>query len=190
MKNKRSKPVLTFFMIIILLLLVLGVIAVLQPVFYPLKYVDEVKVAAKESSLDPYLLLAIIKEESGFDPEAHSAAGAEGLMQLMPDTADWIIEQMDLNMNVDTAIWDAGLNIRMGAWYLNWLTNRYYEGNLLAAIAAYNAGMQNVDSWLKEGDWDGGRENIGDIPYPETRDYIHDVLRNYDIYRKIYGDRL
>ena len=147
----RPRPLKTLAIILVLILLGLGGKALVLPIIYPVKYLNEIKAAASEFSLDPYLLLAIIKEESRFKPDAVSSAGAEGLMQLMPETGQWILEQMNLDTDLETAIWDPALNIRMGAWYINWLINSYYDGNQVAALAAYNAGMQNVNYWLQDG---------------------------------------
>ena len=188
MKKSGPKRLLLIFIILILIIISgLGIKYLLEPYFYPLYYSQEVKKAAEEFDLDPFLLFSMIKEESGFEADANSPAGAEGLMQLMPNTADWIILEMGIDVSREDAVWDPELNIRMGAWYLDWLTNTYYDGNLMAALAAYNAGIQNVDGWLKDGVWDGSLDNFGDIPYSETKDYIADVCKNYQKYQKLYS---
>lgn len=186
--NNRSRK--SLIIIVLIILFTYSIVKIMIPIFYPLEYLEEVEAAAAEFSLDPCLILAVIKEESGFDPLASSTAGAQGLMQLMPETSVWIAERMGLKADIKDKIWDAGMNIRMGAWYLDWLANSYYGGNQTVALAAYNAGIQNVDQWLEEGYWDGSEYSIGNIPYPETRKYLKDVLRSHFIYHKIYGNEI
>ena len=187
-KSGLKRPLFIFIILLILILSGLGIKYILEPFFYPLYYSQEVKKAAEEFGIDPYLIFSVIKEESGFEADAHSSAGAEGLMQLMPGTADWIIAEMGLETSREDAVWNPELNIRMGTWYLDWLINTYYGGNIMAALAAYNAGIQNVDGWLKEGTWDGSLDKFADIPYTETKEYIADVCKNYQKYQKLYGE--
>lgn len=190
-KSKRKKPRGCFLVVLIVCALLLIFSPNLQrsigKIFYPLDYWEEVTVFSKEYDVDPYLVMAVIKTESNFDEKAISSANACGLMQLMPDTAVWIVEKAQMNIDPKEAIWEPGDNIRMGIWYLRWLSQEYYLGNWLAALTAYNGGMQNVDTWLKDGTWDGSFEDREQIPFKETVAYLERVKRAYIRYYELYA---
>jgi soluble lytic murein transglycosylase len=105
-------------------------------------------------------------------------------MQLMPSTALWIMKAAGFEMT-EADIWRPENNIRLGCWYLDWLRD-YYNGDLVAAVAAYNAGISNVDSWLEKGLWDGALETLSAIPFAETRRHIKNVYESYNMYRILY----
>ncbi|MEG1998284.1 MAG: lytic transglycosylase domain-containing protein, partial [Clostridiales bacterium] len=144
--------------------------------FFPLTYQNQVTACCAEYGVDFWLAMAVIREESGFDPEAQSGAGACGLMQLMPDTAVWISDKIGLVYNEDT-IWQPEANIRMGIWYIAWLTAQY-DGHQPAAIAAYNGGKTNVDQWQSDGIWSGELEDATQIPFAETRRFVQQVFNS------------
>ncbi len=155
-----------------------------EPLF-PTKYLDRVEAACGEYDLDPWLIMAVIREESHFSHDAVSDAGAYGLMQLLPETAEWAARKSGLELDPDQALTDPETNIRLGVWYIHWLRD-HYDGDLYAAVAAYNAGLTNVDQWLAEGDWDGSLEQREDIPFPETARYLGAVWRSYKIYLALH----
>jgi len=190
-KGKRKKPRGCFLVVLVVCALILIFSPNLQrtigKIFYPLDYWEEVSTFSKEYDVDPYLVMAVIKTESHFDEKARSSANACGLMQLMPNTAGWIIEKAQMNIDPQEAVWEPGDNIRMGVWYLRWLSQEYYLGNWLAALAAYNGGMQNVDKWLKDGTWDGSFEDREQIPFRETAAYLERVIGAYSRYYVIYA---
>ena len=152
--------------------------------FFPLHFREYVEASAEEFDVSPWLVFAVIREESSFRVEAVSPVGAMGLMQLMPATAEWAIELTGFDICLDD-IMVPRYNIRLGTWYIDWLRN-YYNGDLILTIAAYNAGLTNVDNWLAEGIWDGSLENVDDIPFPETRRYVRYVWESYNMYRRLY----
>ena len=129
--------------------------------------------------LDAALLAAVIESESKFDPNAHSSAGAVGLMQLTPATAEGIAEYTGGNNFRLSDLTNPELNVRYGAWYLRHLLDRYHDEQL--ALAAYNAGQDNVDRWQ--------RAHEG-IQFAETRDYVDRVERLKKIYRRTYPAQL
>ena len=146
---------------------------------YPLEYDHIVTGHAKNYDLDPALLAAVIYRESKFDAQAHSDSGAIGLMQLLPDTAKGIaLHTGGSQFEVDDLL-DPEINVRYGAFYLRRLIDKY--GNVRLALAAYNAGQANVDEWIadKRG-----------IAFPETRQYVDEVLEARDVYAKTYADEL
>lgn len=147
---------------------------------YPLEYDHIVAGHARNYDLDGALLAAVIYRESRFDPDAHSSSGAVGLMQLLPSTARGIARLTGGTRFVVRDLYDPEVNVRYGAFYLRRLLTRY-EGRVDLALAAYNAGQANVDRWLARD------EGIG---FPETRDYVRDILHLRGVYRRAYGDRL
>jgi soluble lytic murein transglycosylase len=146
---------------------------------YPLEYDHIVTGHAKNYDLDPALLAAVIYRESKFDANAKSSSGAIGLMQLLPDTANGIALHTGGSQFEVADLWDPEINVRYGAFYLRRLLNKY--GNVRLALAAYNAGQANVDEWLANGE---------EIAFPETRQYVDDVLDTRDVYAKTYADEL
>jgi len=166
---------------------------------YPVVYSDYIINASKKYSIDPFLLLAIAREESRYNPEAISPAGAIGLLQIMPSTARRLsleIKKDNGSVGGEVAVepqrWhalltDPALNIELGAFYLSRLIKRY--GVLSYAIAAYNAGEAAVDSWLKN-NYSDEDEFIEDIPYGETINYVKRVLTTYEKYLRIYRQML
>jgi peptidoglycan lytic transglycosylase len=146
---------------------------------YPLEYEHIVTGHAENYDLDPALLAAVIYRESKFDANAKSSSGAIGLMQLLPDTAKGIALHTGGSQFEVTDLWDPEINVRYGAFYLRRLLNKY--GDLRLALAAYNAGQANVDEW---------RENGEAIAFPETRQYVDEVLHARDVYEKTYADEL
>ena len=146
----------------------------------PKSYFDSVRKNAEKMDLDPFLIMAVMKRESAFNSEALSRSGAVGLMQLMPATA------ARFKSSKKDDIKDAGTNIRLAAMYLKDLVKRY-NGNLAYAAAAYNAGEEALDRWIKwYGDRFDGTEFIENIPYSETRAYVKSVLGNYFMYNAVY----
>ena len=154
---------------------------------YPVYFKAEIKQHASAYGQDPLLIAAIIRVESNFKEDAVSPKGALGIMQLMPDTAAWIL-QKETNFKALT-VRDAGsradTGIRLGTWYVKEL-ERQFGDHLPAVLAAYNAGPNRVKQWLSDQVWDGSEQTIDQIPYGETRQYVHRVLYYYHKYQKIY----
>jgi soluble lytic murein transglycosylase len=150
-----------------------------QRIRYPLRYETIVRAHSKNYDLDPSLLAAVIYTESHFNARARSAAGAMGLMQLLPDTARGIALRTGGHAFVVDDLYSPEINIRYGAWYLRNLLDRY--GDERTALAAYHAGPGNVDSWRKQG--------VG-IQFPETRSYVAKVEEVKKIYADSYAKEL
>jgi soluble lytic murein transglycosylase len=148
--------------------------------WYPLRYTTIVRVHANENHIDPALLAAVIEAESKFNPDARSSAGAVGLMQLTPTTAKGIALYTGGSRFRLSDLTDPDINVRYGAWYLRHLLNRYGDDKRLA-LAAYNAGEDNVDRWQKA--------HVG-IQFEETRDYVKRVEHLRKIYRRAYASQL
>ena len=191
-RQLRPFSVYRFSLVLWLLLLIFFLLVFSFPrwitFFYPLPHQEYVYKYAAQYNLDPYLVFAVIKAESRFKPEAESKRGARGLMQIMPDTARWIAEQMKMEEFEEEKLLDPETNIRMGCWYLSNLSGEF-EGNTPVIVAAYNAGRGNVSQWLQLQIWDGEQKNSENIPFPETRNYVKTVLTDYEIYGIIYSRR-
>ena len=148
---------------------------------HPLEYEETIQDAAAEHGVEPALVAAVIRTESGFDPEVESAQGAYGLMQIQPETAGFISDRGGIAGDYR----GPKTNIRMGTWYLNYLQDRY-KGDERLVLAAYNSGEGRVDAWISEGGFDIDR----DIPFEETRQYVQDVSEARDVYEELYGSDL
>lgn len=147
---------------------------------YPREYSEFVSASAAEFGVPEAVIYATIKTESGFDADAVSYAGAVGLMQLMPSTFRWLTDDM-LREGLDSSlISDPATNIRYGTYMLSWLYGIY--GNWNTVFAAYNAGVGNVNSWLKDPRYSFAG-HLTHIPFEETRKYVKrqaDNVRNYE----------
>ncbi|MBA3717865.1 MAG: lytic transglycosylase domain-containing protein [Actinobacteria bacterium] len=150
-----------------------------QRLRYPLDYKSIVRAHARNYRLDPALLAAVIYQESKFHPRAKSSSGALGLMQLQPATAQGIALRTGGSKFRVEDLYDPELNIRYGSWYLRHLLDKYR--NERNALAAYNAGQNNVDVWLREGKG---------IQFSETRHYVSRVEELKKIYRDAYANDL
>lgn len=145
---------------------------------YPIQYQTYVEKYSEENNLDKYLVYAIIKVESNFNPEAKSSVGAMGLMQLMEETATEM-------SNNDEDLFNPETNIKLGTSYLAYLLEMY-NGNTVLALIAYNAGLGNVETWIKDGIIKPDGSDIENIPYKETENYVRKILNSYQMYLKIY----
>jgi soluble lytic murein transglycosylase len=146
---------------------------------YPLAYDSIIRGHADNYNLDAALVAGVIYQESKFDPEAESDAGAVGLMQLRPDTARGIAERTGGSAFRIDDLTNPELNVRYGSWYLRHLLDKYDDEKL--ALAAFNAGQGNVDSWREQGKG---------IAFAETRHYVERVQELKRIYREAYADEL
>lgn len=156
--------------------------------WYPLPYRRAIVANARSRRLDPALVAAVIYEESRFRPQTTSSVGAIGLMQLLPSTAHGIAERTGGSAFRTSDLYDPGINIRYGTWYLADLVHRYRPRRdaVTLALAAYNAGSANVDRWIAQ--TPPGRAVA--IRFPATRSYVAAVLHTRALYRKAYGAAL
>jgi soluble lytic murein transglycosylase len=146
---------------------------------YPLAYDAIIRGHARNYRLDPALLAAVIYQESKFEADARSDAGAIGLMQLRPETAKGIALRTGGSRFRVADLYLPEINVRYGSWYLRHLLDKYDEES--TALAAYNAGQRNVDEWRRDG---------RGIAFAETREYVHRVQELKAIYRRAYAREL
>lgn len=154
----------------------------------PAEYAEYIKKAAAEHGLSPYLVAAVINTESSFRPDAVSSDGAEGLMQVLPMTAEWIDYRRGSALE-DNGLFDPETNVDYGCWLLSYLLDRY-GGNERYALIAYNAGFSRLDSWLAEEQYLDENGELSVIPYAETRNYVEKINRYKAIYEEEYADLL
>ncbi len=152
---------------------------------YPWPFEEIVLYHAGRNNIDPYLVAGLINNESRFRAAAKSERGAVGLMQLMPETADWVAREMGVGRLGEGALLNPDTNVRLGCWYLSELLHEF-EGNEVLALAAYNAGRGTVRQWMKEHNWDASFQDVQEIPYQETRAYVKRVLADRGKYKNLY----
>ena len=152
---------------------------------YPIQYTDLVEREAEAYGLDPALVYAVIRTESGFDPEARSHAGAMGLMQMTEETFVWMQEILgESGAYGPEDLYDPQISIRYGCAFLSRLIGHY--GRIETALCAYNAGMGNVASWLSDPLYSSDGVTVDLIPFEETRNYVQKVLQAESMYRELY----
>jgi soluble lytic murein transglycosylase len=160
-----------------------------QELQLPLRHEDVIRQQADDKNLDPTLIAGVIYVESHFRDQT-SHAGAKGLMQLMPSTADYIARKSGGTRFEQGDLADPQINIAYGSWYLRYLL-QHYHGNEALALAAYNAGEGKVDEWWRAAADHGERFRVADhIPFPETREYVANVLSARRDYRREYRAEL
>ena len=176
-----------FFVVATVILLFLSNSPTTQKNFlYPFPYREKVEEHSSRYQVDKFLAVSVMKVESNFTEGAISKSGAVGLMQIMPDTANWIAFCLEENPPSLNELHDTDKNIRYGIWYLAELEDEFF-GNDVLALAAYNAGRGNVHHWMEEGGWGKNFSDVDKIPYLETRQYVKKVLRCREKYVELYG---
>ena len=153
---------------------------------YPLAHWETVEKLSGKYRIDPLLILSIVREESRFDSDARSSAGALGLMQLMPKTAVRFDKKVKLGIRSSHDILNVTHNLHLGTFYLGSLVREF--GSYAPAIASYNAGEDIVKQWLQKGKYKSADEFIEDIPYQETRHYVKRVLTTFYEYKHIVSE--
>ncbi|WP_017306162.1 transglycosylase SLT domain-containing protein [Spirulina subsalsa] len=153
---------------------------------FPLPYSELILEWSEARTLNPFLVFSLIRQESRFEKEIRSSAGALGLMQVMPDTGRWIAEQISLE---NYSLINPADNIKLGTWYLDY-THQRYNNNSLLAIASYNAGPGNVNQWVQRYGFDDPDVFVEQIPFPETKGYVESVFSNYWNYLRIYNPEI
>ena len=155
---------------------------------YPLRYKDLIVEMADEFELDPWHIAAVIRCESSFNPNATSSAGARGLMQIMPDTGQWLAGKFDEDDGFDPeTLYEPETNMKYGCWFLNWLMKRYNR-DIVLVTSAYHAGHGTVDKWLADSAVSPDGQTIAPdkIPYDSTAAYVARILKACEKYEELY----
>ncbi|HTS51114.1 MAG TPA: transglycosylase SLT domain-containing protein [Bryobacteraceae bacterium] len=155
---------------------------------FPLPYRKQLEDFCRPLSLDPFLVAALIRQESEFNPKAVSRANARGLTQVMPATGRQLSRKLGIRGYRTSMLFSPDTNLKIGTYYLKALSDEL-EGQWEAALASYNAGKSRVVTWLGSGSYHEPAEFVESIPFNETRNYVESVLRNAEVYRRLYGTK-
>lgn len=191
-RAKRKNRGAVFLVVLIILSVIAFALYKSVPAFlkknvYPKKYSEYVERYSEEYDIDENFIYAVIKTESGFDPDARSNVGAVGLMQLMPIAFKEVSNNIEDNKGLKYSdMYNPEYNIMYGTWYLDYLYEQF--GSYELTIAAYHAGMTEVRGWLYSGVLDEDNLNLDNIPseYSDTRHYINKVINAYKEYNRLY----
>lgn len=173
--------------LLLILILLIGATVSIKKYVFPYKYKEYVDKYSEEYNLDPLLVLAVIKTESNFNKDAESNKGAKGLMQIMDNTGLWASEEVGIQYFTPKMLFSPEINIRLGCWYLNNLTNEFDDLSLV--LAAYNGGSGNVNQWLSDPMYSLDGKSLDYIPFKETKKYVDKVKTNYSIYKYFYREK-
>ncbi|MCX8130148.1 MAG: lytic transglycosylase domain-containing protein [Clostridia bacterium] len=183
--NKGFKYILLFVTAVLVIVVVINGKSQVLKLSYPMKYQELVNKYAAENDIDPFLVYAIIKAESGFDSDATSKKEARGLMQVTDETGQWGAKHLKIKKFNKKDLYDPDTNIKIGCWYIGWLMKQFdYELDLV--IAAYNSGNGNVSKWLKNKEYSKSGNSLEKIPFKETDNYLKKVKNYYNVYKKLY----
>jgi soluble lytic murein transglycosylase len=163
-----------------------GLPAEILQVIFPLTYWEAIRQNAALHDLDPYIVAALVAQESTFDASAHSSANAWGLMQILPSTGKRLAASVGIRRFTTAMLTNGDTNIRLGTLYFRRLIQQF--GGTYYALASYNAGENRVIRWKAERPGMEEDEFIDDIPFPETQNYVKRILGTAEDYRHLYGD--
>ena len=189
-KYRRKRRVLPAVLITVIIAALLGTAGwfgwgYYQRYTHPLRYESYVEKYSRENGLDKYLVYAVIKTESGFDPGAVSNVGARGLMQIMEDTFDWVKFRLGDEDTRFLDMYDPETNIRFGSYFVSYCLDRY-SGHLATAAAAYHSGVGTVDGLLGQEAYSTDGVTLDHYPYPQMRLYVKKITESYQHYSEIY----
>ena len=185
MSKFKIKIILIPIIIVLALLLIYYVGRVSLKFIYPLKYKETIITQADEYNLEESLVFAVAKAESNFDNNAVSSKGAVGVMQIMPDTFNWLNKRQNKTEPFED-LQNYETNIKYGCYYLRVLID-YYKGDKTLAICAYNAGIGTVDKWIKNDENFVNEAKNLKVPYKETERYLKKIIKGQEIYHKLYN---
>ncbi|WP_082759993.1 lytic transglycosylase domain-containing protein [Abyssisolibacter fermentans] len=177
---------LKFISILLCILIVFGLVNIkrIGRVVFPMKYQKQIYTYSNTYKVDPLLIASIIRAESSFLLRAKSHKGAIGLMQIMPKTGRWAAKEIGIKNYSDEKLYDEDINIIIGCWFVNKLSVEF-DGNMDLVLAAYNAGSGNVNKWINDGKI--SIDNIENIPFVETKNYVKRISIYLKIYKFLYN---
>jgi soluble lytic murein transglycosylase len=156
-------------------------------ILFPKLYWNDLKTNSAANNLDPYLMASLIRQESEFNPAAISPANAYGLMQLLPSVGKQVAKEVKLRHFSTATLLEPEANIKLGTRYFRQVLDSN-GGAVEYALAAYNAGSNRVSDWRAQGKYRDTQEFVESIPFTETREYVQAIMRNMDVYRRLYGN--
>ena len=189
-KYKRSKNryryIIYFAFAILSIVLIIDNSTTVLKRIYPFKFNEHVLKYSIDNNIDPYLVFAVIKAESSFNPNALSEKNAMGLMQLTEKTAKWGAESIKMEKFTTDDLYDPETNIMLGCWYIRQLMKEFND-NIDLVIAAYNGGSGNVKEWLSNRNYSKSGYSLDKIPFSETERFVKRVKNYYYVYTKLYN---
>ena len=194
-RNRRRGRLIRAIILIILVLGLIGLVMMLSTEevqketvqLYPMEYTELIRANAAEFGLDPAYVAAVVLAESSYNPNAVSSVNAQGLMQIMPDTGQWLAGKID-ETYVEGCLFDPAINLRYGCWYLAFLMNRY-DGDMRCSSAAYHSGQGTVDKWLKDPAYSLDGKTLDVIPGSNADTYVNRILEYYEKYDELYAQQ-
>lgn len=181
-KNKKFRRLL---LVVLIVLVIFANFKIILRSFFPLEYKESILRYSELYNVDPNWVAAVINTESKFNDQAVSHKGAIGLMQIMPDTGVWIAELIGIENFDEEMIKEPDININLGTWYLNKLSDDF-NGDYDLILAAYNGGPGNVSKWLEDDKFSDDGVKLRVIPFDETKKYVERVRLNYSMYKYLY----
>ena len=180
--NKIKRLIVVTIVAVVILIITIMINKLTIKILYKKEYSEYVSKYSQQCNVDENLIYALIKAESNFDADAVSNKNAQGLMQLMPATAEDVANKNDIELT-EKNILEPEININIGTKYISTLLERYECVEV--ALAAYNAGIGNVDKWIENGIIKADGSDIENIPFKETNTYVRKIMRDYKIYSEI-----
>lgn len=181
----KLKYILVLLTAMVLITLMISNSTTILKLEYPVRYKEYVFKYAQIHNIDPYLAYAIIKAESGFNPDATSRKYAKGLMQITDETGSWGAKSLKIENFTSDRLYEPSTNINIGCWYLAKLMDEF-DGDIDLVVAAYNGGSGNVNKWLKDKSFSDSGYNLERIPFKETEKFLKKVKNYYSAYKSIY----
>ncbi len=182
-KNKIKFISLLLILSVVFIIIIVNMVSLITQSIYPQKYSALVEENAERFDIDPALLYALIKAESGFDNTAVSSVGAKGLTQITPDTFEWLQTKTG-DVYAEDELFEPEISVYYGAYFLDMLLDEF--GNTETALAAYHAGRGKVNEWLADPMVSPDGENLDNIPYEDTAGYVRRVMKITGKYKDIY----
>lgn len=187
-KHNKTRNMIILTITFLVIVLIIDYSTTALKMIYPLKYKEYVTKYSMERGLDQYLIFAVIKAESGFDPNARSNKDAMGLMQITEQTANWGAGVLKIEDFKIEDLYDPETNIKLGCWYLQQLMKEF-QNNTDLVIAAYNGGSGNVKQWLSKKEFSASGEHLDKIPFKETENFLKRVNNYHSIYIRLYAKK-
>ncbi len=182
----RLKFYIIMFVTLVSIVIIIDNATTVLRIAYPVKYKEYVYKYSSRYGVDPYLVFAIIKAESSFDPNATSHRNAIGLMQITERTGAWGARDLKMGKFEAADLYDPETNIEIGCWYIGRLMKQF-NNNLELVITAYNSGSGRVSEWLRDQSYSNSGDNLEKIPFKETDKYLKRVKNYHSVYKSLYG---
>lgn len=181
-KKALEKLLIVFIVFSLVAVICVGSVSILK-ILYPRRYSEFVEINCRNNNLSEEFIYAVIECESGFDPMAVSYLGAKGLMQIMPETFEWLQWRLGEELPAES-LFEPETAIRYGCYMYGYMLEKF--GDERTAVAAYHAGDACVEEWLEDENYSDDGKTLKDIPYPSTKEYVDKVMRIKNIYQKLY----